>query len=502
MTFKMKALSAAMISAFGAAGSAQAVVLSEDGRGQALLYPYYTVQGGTDTLISVVNTTTRGKAVKVRILEGRNSREVLDFNLYLSPNDVWTAAITRDADGNGKLLTNDRSCTAPAIPAGGVSFRNFQYSGSNSDRAGDGLNRAREGYIEMIEMGETDPASTVDLDSATGGVQTLHTRIIHSAGVPASCPQVVAAWTPPAGVFLSGANATNALTAPAGGIVGSGTLINVAQGTDYSYDPVALDAVLSTVFHTDPGSILPSLANADPVSSVFQPLTGTVVNSTWLRGAEAVSSVLQHLSVINEYTVESGLNAGTDWVVNFPTKRFHVPLESQFPGQAVVPPFTVLFDDTEARGTSRSATRLAEGNSSGACEPMSPQVFDREEATVTGNLDFSPLPPQGAFALCWEVNVVTFNNTAVLGSQILGSNFGLPTGFQNGWMKLSFLAAPTAEQEYTAGHSMSSLDGDTYFGLPAIGFAVQKYVNGNVGGVLSNYGGSFIHKYERAIIGG
>jgi hypothetical protein len=28
-------------------------------------------------------------------LEGRNSREVLDFNLYLSPYDVWTGAVYR-----------------------------------------------------------------------------------------------------------------------------------------------------------------------------------------------------------------------------------------------------------------------------------------------------------------------------------------------------------------------------------------------------------------------
>jgi hypothetical protein len=68
--------------------------------GSVLLYPYYTVRadgGGNstayyDTLISVVNTTTSFKAVKVRFLEGKRSAEVLDFNLFLSPRDVWTGA--------------------------------------------------------------------------------------------------------------------------------------------------------------------------------------------------------------------------------------------------------------------------------------------------------------------------------------------------------------------------------------------------------------------------
>ena len=46
-----------------------------------------------NTYVSVVNTTDVVKVVKVRFREGKNSREVLDFNLYLSPNDVWTGAV-------------------------------------------------------------------------------------------------------------------------------------------------------------------------------------------------------------------------------------------------------------------------------------------------------------------------------------------------------------------------------------------------------------------------
>ena len=72
---------------------AGAVNLNPDGLGQVLLYPYYTVNGGQQTVLSVINTTAVGKAVKVRFLEGYNSREVLDFNLFLSEFDVWTASV-------------------------------------------------------------------------------------------------------------------------------------------------------------------------------------------------------------------------------------------------------------------------------------------------------------------------------------------------------------------------------------------------------------------------
>ncbi len=77
----------------GIANMASAVNLNPDGLGQVLLYPYYTVNAGQHTLLSVVNTTDVGKAVKVRFLEGYDSREVLDFNLFLSPFDVWTANV-------------------------------------------------------------------------------------------------------------------------------------------------------------------------------------------------------------------------------------------------------------------------------------------------------------------------------------------------------------------------------------------------------------------------
>src|SRR5688500_4965089 len=138
----------------GLANVSNAVNLNPDGLGQVLIYPYYTVNGGNNTLISVVNTTDEVKAVKVRFLESLNSREVLDFNLYLSPFDVWTAAVTQAAAGGpARIVTTDRSCTVPAIPAPGENFRNFAYTGSFQDDGVDTLDRTRDGHIEMIEMG-------------------------------------------------------------------------------------------------------------------------------------------------------------------------------------------------------------------------------------------------------------------------------------------------------------------------------------------------------------
>jgi hypothetical protein len=40
----------------------------------------------------------------------------------------------------------------------------------------------------------------------------------------------------------------------------------------------------------------------------------------------------------------------------------------------------------------------------------------------------------------------------------------------------------------------------SHYGLPVVGFAVQQYVNDMLpGGVLSNYGGSYVHRYQRMV---
>ena len=155
-TFKRKALSTVVLGALGAAGAAHAVYQDPNGLGQALIYPYYSVQTANgsayNTYLSVVNSTSQGKVLKVRFREGKTSAEVLDFNLYLSPNDVWTAAVIpadAAATAGARLITSDVSCTNPAIPANGIDFRNYQYVG---DGLGNGLDRTREGYAEIIEM--------------------------------------------------------------------------------------------------------------------------------------------------------------------------------------------------------------------------------------------------------------------------------------------------------------------------------------------------------------
>jgi len=486
-TFKRKSLYVALagVSALGATTAAQAVNINPDGLGQVLLYPYYTVRSdshgnGFVTGLDVVNTTASVKAVKVRFLEGRNSQEVLDFNLYLSPNDVWTAALVSNSTG-ATIITFDNSCTVPPIPKpSGQPFVNAAYSG---DPAGGSNDRTREGYFELIEMG---PVTNVTVANAA-----TH----NSAGNPANC------------AIVQNDSNNPAVSAPTGGLFGGETLINVAAGTDYTADPVALDNFSIIGLWQPPGSILPNLSNVNPTqSTVFQSNSAAFVVTTgsgtgWggspvSVNADAVSAVLMHNNIFNEYVLDTSTASGTDWVITFPTKRFYY-----FPITSSVGVVNNLFQRNFV--------------STGACDDISINIFDREEKSTIVQ-SFSP-PTSLTLALCWEANILTFNNSDVLGSVDISN---VPTSNQDGWLEVNF--PPSANSfgtVITTNHMLMSsgpptvvtaLGGisttntsATYFGLPAIGFSVNSYLTGTlvVNGqtVLSAYGGNFINKASRKI---
>lgn len=456
---KKKVLVAALVAGLGAVSSAHAVFVNPDGQGQVLIYPYYTVQGdaGNVTNIHVVNTTTAVKAVKVRFLEAMNSREVIDFNLYLSPKDEWTGAVVRTT-GGAKLVTNDTSCTVPAIPAAGVDFRSSEYAADSVN----GLDRTREGYLEIIEMG-------VVTDVAPRNFATAATHVAGTPQVPFKCSTLVSAWA------VGGAWRTNSsvdMTAPSGGLYGYATILNINDGTDVTYDAIALDSFSALVNHTDPGNILPSLGEVNPaVATVFN--SGVATDYAVAPGrpaVDAVSMLFMHNSIANDYVVDAGINAGTDWVVNFPTKRFYVN------GLAVLAPFSELW----SRTTSRS------------CDDISLNLYDREEKTTTTPLDFSPQPETGVNSLCWEANVVTINSSNVLQAEFANNNLPLPSGFTEGWLQVGFGGLLPAVDVV----ANAAVD---FNGLPAVGFSAIQFANGNVGGLLSNYAGNTNHKGTRLV---
>ena len=107
--------------------NATAVSLNEGGIGNYLFTPYFTTQKDNNTLVSIVNNdAVNGKIVKVRFRGAANSEDLLDFQVFLSPSDVWTASLTQGADGKTVITTPDKSCTLPSIGTAPTADRTFK----------------------------------------------------------------------------------------------------------------------------------------------------------------------------------------------------------------------------------------------------------------------------------------------------------------------------------------------------------------------------------------
>ncbi len=479
-TFKKKSLIAALAGASTliAAGAAQAVAISPEGLGEVLLYPYYTVRSKLDvapfaSLLSVVNSTASAKAVKVRFIEGKASKEVLDFNLFLSAKDVWTAAIidrpvVSGTEGGAGITTVDNSCTLPPIPPTvTVPFFNYAYVG---DPVGDdSLDRTREGYVEIIEMG-----------AIKDGTATW-SAVTHSKGT----------LNVPTCKLGDTATITSQIDGNTGGLFGTMTIINVLAGEDFSVDAVALEGFApGENLYQPPGDVLPNLASGLPFAlnilndpgSVFG-VTG--VYSYWGDSIDAVSAVMMRNSVMNEFVLDTSTRSGTDWVVTMPTKRYY-------------------YDEvTLANGTTvGEVLNLFQRNlgPNGACDDVELTQYDREERTVSTPQNFSPPPPTPRASICWEANVITFNNSNVFASK---NRANFVTAFQNGWVNMAFTGGASGLPQAGV-HQLVDNDLQTFVGLPVIGFAAWTFNNGmltdSAGKLIqSQYGGSYVHKYKTQI---
>lgn len=541
----------------GLAGVAHAVNLNPDGIGQVLLYPYYTTNGGNTTLFTVVNTADVGKAVKVRFMESLNSKEVLDFNVYMSPYDVWTAAIYDNAGVPG-ISTNDSTCVAPnKVMTQFSPFRNFEFTNWLPDKLGrdtdpdsvaKNKSRMQQGHIEVIEMGDLGgPAHRYSKHGFHGDVWK-----------PEDCSYFQTQWTssapgtwltesggvvdmPNAGkglhdVYPPGSGFINAVgelefndVGGVGGIFGSAYIVNAAEGTAYSYNAEAINGFYSISnetpganptdrnLHYAPGTVLPSLSQAAnaidsgvkyAMARVFD-ASGNPTDVAFETGSapEAVSAVLMARYVMNEYAINGDSEAISDWVVTFPTKQLHTyRSRGGAPGCAAGMPGLEPFSCAQGAGSLNSAgDNIFMGNWS---EEFSMRYWDREElepSTPPGVLDVSPLPPPGeeyVLAFRQEANVLTFHTDGTDAVSVLdapegdkggGMTVALEDGFTEGWARIGFDTQSMTAATQTVGGTV--YPEVTLNGLPVIGFWAARHTNyGAAPGISAYY--NIIHRHR------
>ncbi|WP_319424421.1 cell surface protein [Pulveribacter suum] len=344
-----------------AKATATSLTLAEGGVGNALIVPYFTTQNGNMSVFHVTNTDTdNGKVVKVRFRSAANSDDILDFQLFLSPGDVWTAAVLADENGLSQLVTSDNTCTVPHIPKN--TFIPFR-KGNLPAFAADQNQLTREGYVEIFNIADITNVKTWDAAGAVSATGTqfspLYKATKHVNGV-APCSAAGEARTLLDDLAVTNFTEPTAVAAglqtPSGGLMGDWYIQNIAQSTTFAGVTTTITANGRANFTHFPQVAQPATATANDVTAdalfrttfvrdaVGAPVTTAAKTlldedvpdlSTPMLPANAVAegaraqasdllAALAVTSVTNQYALNAPVQGKTDWVFSMPARRYNV----------------------------------------------------------------------------------------------------------------------------------------------------------------------------------
>ena len=493
--------------------NAAALSVTTGGTGHNLVVPYFTVQDGNMTVIHLTNTdTVNGKAVKVRFRGAANSDDLLDFQVLMSPGDVWTAAVTAAADGTAQLSTADGTCTVPSLKGVTQKFDTRRLPASV------GAAGTREGYVEIFNMADISGKDLYTVGATNSTKSALYTAIKHVNGV-APCTATVIEPIMLKKDHTEETAVKAGFNTPTTGLMGDWYIINVAKTTTFSGAATAVTAVVSATNSTAAKGnfvVFPQLADAVGSATIdtftADPLlrtanigttktaaglaTGTVANvpaieaafydlpdlstpyvttaTTPLLQAQALTQALAVKTITNQYATDAGISAKTDWVFSMPTRRYSVALDYRETTPSRVFTADILSGTTAFFHASNTAV-----DSGKICVTSDGQSFyDREETTKTAGAVFSP----GAVdktRFCGETSVLSFGTTGsgVLGAA-LAAQFTETAAYTNGWGVI----------DTTNGGA----------GLPILGASFIKLTNPQASaGVSGNYGITWQHRFTK-----
>ncbi|QPR37070.1 cell surface protein [Delftia acidovorans] len=520
------------------ASDAASFVLSEGGTGHNLVVPYFSAQNGNMTVLHLVNTdTVNGKAVKVRFRGAANSDDLMDFQVFLSPQDVWTAAVTQGANGILQLASSDNTCTLPKLnsapgatdgakAANAVGYFNGTTARLNPKLSADARAAgSREGYVEIFNMADIPSAAvygaTADARSA------LYQTIKHNAAGVATCDTTVLN-----AAVLTTDHTTEATAAPRGlatpttGLMGDWYIMNVPQTTTFSGAATALTAVTGAgaaargnfvLFPQNATPVAAATANtvtADPLfrtanvglaktaagavsggtftnpviragqydlPDMSTPYFGALSATAPLTQAESLSQALAVTQVINQYANDASISGKTDWVFSMPTRRYSVALN--YNGAGTTPAARVYSENILNGGVAFFHDGNTEVTNAAAdariCVAADAQsFFGREEQFREDGAVLSP-GEVATFRFCGETSVLSFADTgnSVLAASVARQDTG-NSAFTRGW----------AFANVTNGGA----------GLPILGSSFQKLTNPSAGaGFSGTYGITWPHRYAR-----
>jgi hypothetical protein len=473
---------AAAMGGFAGTASAQSANTLEFnplGVGHILIVPYFSTQDGNVSALNIVNTdTVNGKAIKVRFRGASNSDDIYDFQVFLSPSDVWTAGISRGSDGRSMLATTDKSCTLP-----------FNVNGSfivdrvaTAAQAGDRNAETREGYIEVLNMGDI-------YDGGAGtNSRALYNATKHVSGVAPCTTSVLSA--------ITRENSATYLRNPTTGLMANWTIINTTRVVAYSGEAAAIEARNASTGVTGTGAIVywdqrsTGISPADAAANTADPLL--VGSSPWVSPARydlpdlstpytagtstptvqawELSNAIAARQIVGEFYNLASVGAATDWVVSFPTRRYFAAV--RYTGSGAPAPvynsssLNIYFNS----GNTEMGSVSGAGRAFQLCQRFGLNAvafWDREETPrITDNIVISPGTPT-SLSLCGEVSVVGLNGAGAAASATFGAltRTDVSNGFVEGWGSVTVPSAdglPVLARQFTRVNNTQS---NVYYGL-------------------------------------
>lgn len=468
--------------------------------GQVLIFPYYSVRKGLDvqddgfkSFFNITNTSADTLALRVRFHEGQNSRDVLDFTVVLSAYDVWTGWVEEPGvgvDSVPRLFSNDNSCTPGATnlkPAdGGQPFSDLSYSAPFEDLGPDTIDRAREGYLEVIVMGKV-PGFVFGEENSPYNENVPGTVAFNAkhnnAGIPANCVDVNNAFAVGSGntgpvptpdsqpvpyPFQDDFNDIlgdgdpeaqiqfRALRGKDNPLKGNFSIINGGEGIGAGNGAVAISRFMR-LGKGSSGQDGSNLITAQGFPYSLEPTIASGKGIWTVNGLERFEEAINSKSVTNEWGNNPDSGAHLDWAITFPSKAFHVDYTADDDNiYAALNQWRRYIEDGEDSVSSKEELvgEVFEDNATadGAAVSVALTGWDREEAEV-GNPFPSPDGGSKGPVLLGETNIITFADSAALNKSALSSkqfnlNYDIAAALKaagknldakNGWAKLGFL---------------------------------------------------------------
>ncbi len=499
-------------------GAALTLAASRDGVGHFLYVPYYSAQSGNNTMINLVNTdTVNGKAVKVRFRAAANSDDVFDFQVFLSPSDVWAAMVTKGADGKAALTTSDVSCTKPAKAIlTETAFKTVRSDTKGRTTAEALANEGREGYVEIFNMADIPPLKVNDvptnplyiaikhvtdvapcsgtawakLDVDPIGIEdetigTIRYEGAKSKGLYVPTTGLFANWiilnANDAGAWSGAATAINAVTASRVPTTGALTYfpqtnetlnVSASRVLDFSSDPFLFKNPGKASVFDLPDFSIPYTASSDPTFQVSK-----------------LSDAIATTRIFNEFLSDTATTT-TDWVLSMPTRRYYAAYDyisdavmySPANYQSLTPSRT--FSGVEYFNPQNTIVKDRQVCITG----LNHASYNREETTAINpgaDVIVSPVDVTDPtkFVLCGEVSVMSFNQGEKAGTT------GLITT-ASGTLKAT-VARSAIENGYASGWTTLFTPGPDGSGMPILGFEAIRAVAGT-----NTFGATLPHRTD------